>query len=326
MTRQREVRVEQGRGGAVEEVVARLQRRYGPAAVRRGSGAPPLEVWPTGIPVLDGILGAGGLPCGRLSAVTGERGRATGRLTLLQALAARASRTMAVAYVDLAGTLDPGFLADLGADLEACYVVRPPGGALGAGLAMARALVTAGVPWLGVAIGSRPAAPGPGGAPSRGWEHALTALVGAVEARRAVACVSAPSPLAAPLAYASSLTVACTPLGWQLAHGDVVGLRVWLTAVKSKVGEQGGRLSSASPLSADMACRGKERVPPTGRVSAQRKNEAALLLRYPRPHAAAEVVGLPAVVEQPQLQPPGPRQPVSLPPAAGASALPAAAG
>src|SRR5947209_7562769 len=75
-----------------------------------------------------------GLPRGRLAVLPGERGRATGRLTLLQALAARASRSMEVAYVDLAGTLDPGFLADLGADLGACYVVRPPGRALGPGL------------------------------------------------------------------------------------------------------------------------------------------------------------------------------------------------
>jgi len=310
MTRQREEQAER-----VADVVARLQRRYGPAAVRRGSDAVTPEVWATGIPVLDGILAGGGLPCGRLSVLTGERRRATGRLTLLQALAARASRTMAVAYVDLAGTLDPGFLADLGADLDVCYVVRPPGGALGAGLAMARTLVSAGVPWLAVALGARHGS-------SRGGEHALTALVGAVEARRAVACVSSPSPPAAPLAYASSLTLACAPLGWQLAHGDVVGLRVWVTVVKSKLGDQGGRLSSAFPSSADDSLGG---VPPTGRVSAQRQTQAALLLRYPRPHAAAEVLGLPAVVERPATVdlPQTATPPVVLPPAAASPALPA---
>ncbi|HEY0410371.1 MAG TPA: hypothetical protein VGE42_08900, partial [Candidatus Dormibacteraeota bacterium] len=196
---------------------------------------------------------------GRIAVLTGERGRATGRLTLLQALAARASRSMEVAYVDLAGTLDPGFLADLGADLDACYVVRPPRGALGPGLAMARTLVAAGVPWLAVALGSAAGR-------ERGWEHALSALVGVVQGRGAVACVSAPSPPAAPLAYASSLTAACAPLEWQLAHGDVTGLRMRLTVVKSKIGGAHG--------------------------------EVALLLRYPRPHAPAEVVGMPAVVEE----------------------------
>jgi hypothetical protein len=213
--------------------------------------------------------------------LTGERGRATGRLTLLQALAAWASRSMEVAYVDLAGTLDPGFLADLGADLGACYVVRPPGGALGPGLAMARTLVAAGVPWLAVALAG---AAGRG----RGWEHALSALAGAVEGRGAVACVSSPSPPVAPLAYASSLTVACAPLDWQLAHGDVTGLRVRLTVVKSKVGGVA--------------------------------NEGALLLRYPRPHTPAEVVGLPAVVEE-QATPP--MQPAAVPELPAATALPA---
>jgi|HubBroStandDraft_6_1064221.scaffolds.fasta_scaffold178649_2 hypothetical protein len=272
---------------ALDEVIGRLQRRHGHAAVRWGGDPASAEAWPTGIPVLDAVLPQG-LPCGRISVLTGERGRATGRLTLLQALAARASRSMEVAYVDLAGTLDPGFLADLGADLEACYVVRPPRRALGPGLAMARTLVAAGVPWLAVALGSAAGR-------ERGWEHALSALVGVVQGRGAVACVSAPSPPAAPLAYASSLTVACTPLDWQLAHGDVTGLRVRLTVVKSKIGGQGGRLSSASPSSADDGLGG---VPPTGRVSAQMNGEVALLLRYPRPHSPAEVVGLPEVVEE----------------------------
>src|SRR4029077_947047 len=107
---------------------------------RWGGGPPPAESWSAGIPALDGVLPRG-LPCGRLTVLTGERGRATGRLTLLQALAARARRSMEVASLDLAGPLDPGFLADLGADLDACYVVRPPGRAPGPGLAMARALV-----------------------------------------------------------------------------------------------------------------------------------------------------------------------------------------
>ncbi|HEX3606161.1 MAG TPA: hypothetical protein VH134_09580 [Candidatus Dormibacteraeota bacterium] len=244
---------------ALEDVVGRLQRRHGHAAVRFGGDPMPAEVWSTGVPVLDGVL-PGGLPCGRIAVLAGARGRATGRLTLLQALAARASRSMEVAYLDLAGTLDPGFLADLGADLGACYVVRPPGGRLGPGLAMARTLVAAGVPWLAVALGG-------GAGRERGWEHALSALVGAVEARGAVACVSAPSPPPAALAYASSLTVACAPLDWQLAHGDVIGLRVRLRVVKSKLGGV--------------------------------DNEGALLLRYPRPQAPAEVVGLPAVVEEP---------------------------
>jgi hypothetical protein len=221
------------------------------------------------VPALDTLLPDGGLPCGRLSVLAGEQAATTsgavgptGRLTLLQALTAVASREAQVAYLDLAGSLDPGFLADLGANLDACLVVRPPAGSMAAGLAMARALVRAGVPWLAVGVGrERPRGGG------TALEHALTALVGTVEGARAVACIAAPLPLPPPLAYASSLTVACRSLGWQEAHGDVIGLRVGLRVVKSKLAAPGG--------------------------------EAALLLRYPRPQAAAEVVGLPMVAPAP---------------------------
>ena len=261
-------------GTGLEEAVAALRHRYGPAALRRGGDPLPADAWATGVPALDGLTGAGGLPRGRLSVLAGSGRGATGRLTLLQALVAAASREGAVAYVDLAGTLDPGYLADLGADLDACLVVRPPGGAAGAGLAMARALVRAGVPWLAVAAGRR-------GPLAAALEHPLAALAATVEGARAVACVAVAEPVAAPLAYASSLTVACTPLGWQEAHGDVVGLRVRLRVAKSKVAAPGG--------------------------------EATVLLRYPRPYTVAGAVGVPAVL-------PG-APPLEAPAAAPAAAL-----
>jgi recA bacterial DNA recombination protein len=245
------------------EAISALQRRYGATAVRRGGDPVPAEAWPTGLPVLDGLIPRGGLPVGRVTLLSdGERPAggpgATGRLTLLQALLSIASRSMQVAYVDLRGSLDPGYLADHGADLDACLVVRPPHGAIGPGLAMARTLVRAGVPWVGVALpSSERVAPG-------AWEHPLTALAEATWAARAVLCIAVPAPLPAPLAYASSLTLGCSPLGWQEAHGDLVGLRVRLGVAKSKVGAPGA--------------------------------SAAVLLRYPRPHAVGEVVGLPALV------------------------------
>ncbi|HEV7679497.1 MAG TPA: hypothetical protein VGQ42_13105 [Candidatus Dormibacteraeota bacterium] len=248
---------------SLAEAISALQRRYGTAAVRRGGDPVPAEAWPTGLPVLDGLIPRGGLPVGRLTLLSdGERSPggpgATGRLTLLQALLAIASRSMQVAYVDLRGSLDPGYLADHGADLDACLVVRPPGGAIGPGLAMARTLVRAGVPWVGVAF------PSGGGDRPAPWEHPLTALGEAAWAARAVLCIAVPAPLPAPLAYASSLTLGCSPIGWQEAHGDVVGLRVRLGVDKSRVGAPG--------------------------------TSAAVLLRYPRPHAVGEVVGLPALV------------------------------
>jgi len=186
----------------------------------------------------------------------------SGRLTLLQSLAAVASRACDVGYVDLAGSMDPGFLADLGADLSACLVATPGPDRWERGLVTARALVVAGMPWMGIALGRERPAP-------RLWEHALAALAEALSKRGTVCVIAAPVPLAAPLAHASSLTLTCAAAGWQRAHGDVSGLRVLLTAAKSKVSAPGA--------------------------------EATILLRYPRPYSAAEVVGLPTVIT-PQLR------------------------
>jgi hypothetical protein len=243
------------------ETLTILQQRFGPAAIARGEGPLGAAVWPSGIPMFDERLLPGGLPRGRISVLAGEeRAGPSGRLTLLQAFIALASRTTQVAYVDLAGTLDPGFLADLGADLSAAIVLRPSAGRMGAGLAMGRAVVVAGIPWLAVALPARCPAPA-----SDRWEHALTALVEAAHRARAVVCFGAAAPLPAPIAHASSLTLRCEARGWHEAYGDIAGLRVSIVTVKSKLGAPGA--------------------------------SGTVLLRYPRAYAAAEVAGMPSVIE-----------------------------
>jgi hypothetical protein len=128
---------------------------------------------------------------------------------------------------------------------------------------MARSLVVAGAPWLAVALPAAEPHPRSGS----GWEHRLSTLVESVAARRAVCLVAAATPLPPALGHAASLTLECAADGWEEAHGDVLGLRTRLTVVKSKVGAPG--------------------------------EMAVLLLRYPRPFAAAEAVGRPAVVDLP---------------------------
>jgi hypothetical protein len=249
----------ESRGRVLADIVAGLQRRYGSAAVHRGDEPDDGEraAWETGIPALDVHIAPGGLPRGRITLLQAARSGTSGRLTLLQALAARASREGDVVYVDVAASLDPGFLADLGADLDSCLAVLPGRGRWREGLAMARALVVAGSPWVGVALGrQRPR--------DAEIEQALNGLVEAVHRRRAVCVVAAPAPAAAPLAYASSLTLSCLPAGWQESHGDITGLRVTLEVTKSRL---------HAPGAID-----------------------TLLLRYPRPYATAEVVGYPVVV------------------------------
>ncbi len=247
------------RGRVLADTVAGLQRRYGNAAVHRGPEPDGGESggWLTAIPALDIRLSPGGLPRGRITILQAAQTGASGRLTLLQALAAQASREGEVVYVDVAASLDPGFLADLGADLGSCLAVLPGRGRWREGLAMARALVVAGSPWVGVALDR--------GRPRNAEiEQALNGLVEAVHRRHAVCVVAAPAPAAAPLAYASSLTLSCRPAGWQESHGDITGLRVALEVTKSRL---------FAPGATD-----------------------TLLLRYPRPYAAAEVVGYPAVM------------------------------
>ena len=271
----------------LSQALATLRRRHGESVIRSGDTLSGVEAWPTGLPILDHRLTPGGLPVGRVSLLAAGASGTSGRLTLLQALSAAASRERTAVYVDLVGSLDPGFLADLGADLTALLVVRPPSGGWEEGLAMARSLVAAGAPWLAVALpaadpssarghaavwpetgagGARPAGGvrPPSGA---GWEHRLTTLVESVSARRAVCLIAAAAPLPPALGYAASLTLECAADGWQEAHGDVLGLRTRLTVVKSKVSAPG--------------------------------EQATLLLRYPRPFAAAEAVGRPVVVDLP---------------------------
>jgi hypothetical protein len=73
------------------------------------------------------------------------------------------------------------------------------------------------------------------------------------------------STLVESVAARRAVSLECVADGWEEAHGDVLGLRTRLTVVKSKVSTPG--------------------------------ETAALLLRYPRPFAAAEAVGRPVVVD-----------------------------
>jgi RecA/RadA recombinase len=97
----------------LSEALATLRRRHGEAVIRSGDALGGIDAWPTGLPVLDHRLTPGGLPVGRVSSWPPPPG-ASGRLTLLQALVAAASRERTAVYLDLVGSLDPGFLADLG--------------------------------------------------------------------------------------------------------------------------------------------------------------------------------------------------------------------
>jgi hypothetical protein len=95
--------------------------------------APPAAVHDaiaTGVPALDAVLPAGGIPCGRLTEIAGRSG--SGATTLARLLVASAIGDKRwVAYIDTARTLAPADWAPLAASGR-LWIVRPPAGDRGA--------------------------------------------------------------------------------------------------------------------------------------------------------------------------------------------------
>jgi recombination protein RecA len=96
--------------------------------LRRGSDPKPLEQArpsvPTGHPALDTALGTGGWPRGGLSLLDAPAGSGASTLALGTLAATQASGGL-VAWLDLAGTLDPAVAATLGVNLEWLLLARP---------------------------------------------------------------------------------------------------------------------------------------------------------------------------------------------------------
>jgi recombination protein RecA len=133
---------------ALDSALARLESRWGSAAVRLGSGQsgprPPVsgalalaplpeplpapapaerEVLPTGFPRLDAVLGQGGLPRGASASFRG--GQSSGKTALaLHCLAQAQAQGAIVAFLDLSRSFDPLEAASRGVDLRWLLVLR----------------------------------------------------------------------------------------------------------------------------------------------------------------------------------------------------------
>lgn len=115
----------------LDAVVAQIQLRYGPRAIRKAErpAAPvPTPHISTAFPQLDAALGIGGLPRGRISEIMGQA--TSGKVTLAAKVlsAAHGEPNALVAWMDLSGTCDPGYLHRCGLDLERLLIVRPHDG------------------------------------------------------------------------------------------------------------------------------------------------------------------------------------------------------
>ncbi len=144
---------------ALGSALARLESRWGSAAVRVGVGTdrPPVdgalalevapadavasladEVVPTGFARLDALLGTGGLPRGASASFRGAR--SSGKTTIaLHCLAQAQARGGIVAFLDLCRIFDPLEAVARGIDLRWLLVLRPQDAA--EGWAIAAALV-----------------------------------------------------------------------------------------------------------------------------------------------------------------------------------------
>jgi len=210
----------------LQRAIGAINVRFGDQALVRASRLPAPQPWPTGVPVVDRLSGIGGLPRGRIGVLRGTAG--SGRLSLALALLARATHAFARPVVlDTQRRFDPWTLVEMGADLGALTLVRPPTAAAAGEAAVA--LARAGAGFL-LTLGALP-------------ESALAPLESAAARSGClVVAVAEPAGGAGPgqaLAYASSVTLELEWLRWVRERGQEIGLRTRVRCVKNKLAAPG---------------------------------------------------------------------------------------
>jgi recombination protein RecA len=229
--------------------LARLETRWGSAAVRVGAVAEPrtqgaLALTPapaanvideapaSGWTAIDELLGPDGLP--RATAASLHGARSSGKTTLALHWLARAQADGAIAaYLDLGRAFDPLEAASRGVDLRWLLVLRPADAA--EGFALAAALLAGHAVDLLVAD-----------LPERlpaGHDDELRRL--AAHARHAGARLivleppTLPGQLHAALAEAVSLRLELEQRGWLRLGRDIVGRRIGVRVAKNRFGPPG---------------------------------------------------------------------------------------
>jgi RecA/RadA recombinase len=257
---------------ALGSALARLESRWGSAAVRVGlgsdrSGVPsgpiaagvsptlvdgalalapveadpdprsstplPDEVVPTGFARLDALLGTGGLPRGASASFRGAL--SSGKTALaLHCLAQAQARGGIVAFLDLARIFDPLEAAARGVDLRWLLVVRPLD--VDEGWSLAAALVSGRqIDLLVIDLPERLAAASHDASLRRLAAHARRTSVRLI--------VLEPSTVAAPvhgaLAESVGLRLELEQRAWLRAGRDIVGRRVRVNVAKNRFGPPG---------------------------------------------------------------------------------------
>jgi recombination protein RecA len=132
-----------GKQKALDTALANLKKRFGEGTVMKLGEAEHLKVAaiPTGSLSLDLALGIGGVPRGRVTEIYGPE--ASGKTTICQHIIAEAQRMGGIAaFVDVEHTLDPGYAARCGVNVDELYISQPDTGEQA--LEIAEALIRSG--------------------------------------------------------------------------------------------------------------------------------------------------------------------------------------
>ena len=231
---------------ALSSALARLESRWGSAAVKVGLGVPAAdeaqapagvdndsdEIVPTGFARLDALLGTGGLPRGVSASFRGAR--SSGKTALaLHCLAQAQARGAIVAFLDLCRIFDPLEAAARGVDLRWLLVCRPQD--IDEGWSLAAALVSGRqVDLLVIDL--------PEGLRAS-HEFALRRLAAHARRSNVRMIVLEPVNLAAPvhgaLAESVGLRLELEQRAWLRAGRDVVGRQVTVNVAKNRFGLPG---------------------------------------------------------------------------------------
>ncbi|MEA2621437.1 MAG: recombination protein RecA [Chloroflexota bacterium] len=250
--------------------LARLQGRWGTAAIRLGNGdparvpdhrtagalalapAPELEADPfsaprhdplapagrevvsTGFPQLDAALGSGGLPRQVSAAIRGDL--SSGKTTLALRCLAEAQGAGAIgAWLDLGRAFDPLEAVARGVDLRWLIVIRPADAA--EGFAIAAALLTGRA--VDLLIVDLPAAGLPGGEDKL---RQLAARAQRADARLIVLEPASPSGTHA-AAESTGLRLELDRRDWIRLGRDVIGQQTQVTVAKNRFGPPGRQVA-----------------------------------------------------------------------------------
>jgi len=120
--------IEPRRTQCLECTVDALQRRWGPRAIYRPGDAPGagVPIYSTGFAALDGTLGIGGLPRGRVSELIGY-GTAGQATVAARTLAQAQGGGQQVAYIDVGAMVDIDNLVRCGVRVDDLTILRPQG-------------------------------------------------------------------------------------------------------------------------------------------------------------------------------------------------------